>query len=90
MLKCTDLGETHGIRALGILGSTVVGMTMVPEAKLIAELGKPQLALLVSSNWAAGCDPRGREVPVDHHLVEYQAKKLHRLIWRAILEMLMN
>lgn len=76
------------IRALGILGATVVGMTMVPEAKLVAELGLPQLALLVSSNWAAGCDPRGKEVPVDHHLVEAQAKKLHRLIWRAILMML--
>lgn len=83
--------ESHAeIRALGILGATVVGMTMVPEAKLIAELGKPQLALLVSSNWAAGCDPRGKEVPVDHHLVEAQAKKLHRLIWRAILEMLLS
>lgn len=81
--------ETHGeIRALGILGATVVGMTMVPEAKLIAELGLPQLALLVSSNWAAGCDPRGKDVPVDHHLVEDQAKKLHSLIWRAILTML--
>lgn len=80
--------ETHSeIRALGILGATVVGMTLAPEAKLIAELGLPQLALMVSSNWASGCDPRGKDVPVDHHLVEAQAKKTHALIWRAILEM---
>ena len=81
--------ETHSeIRALRVLGATVVGMTLVPEAKLIAELGLPQLALMVSSNWASGCDPRGKDVPVDHHLVEAQAKKTHLLIWRSILAML--
>ena len=77
------------IRALQIMGATAVGMTLVPEAKLIAELDIPQVALVVSSNWGSGFDPRG-DVEIDHHKVEARAKQLHALIWRSIVTVMEN
>ena len=76
------------VRALHILGATLVGMTLSPEARLVAELGLPQIGLVVSSNWASGFDPAGPDAAIDHESVEDKATQLHVLIWRCILALL--
>lgn len=78
------------IKALQILGATTVGMTLVPEAKLIAERGYPQLALLASSNWASGCSPQGEDAEIEHEKVEEQAQSMHHLIWQVLLSVLQH
>lgn len=79
---------TAEIEALHRLGATTVGMTLSPEARLAAELGLPQLALLVSSNWATGRDPAGPDAEIDHHSVEDEASRLQHLIWKCITTLL--
>lgn len=76
------------IRAFVMLGSTAVGMTMIPEAKLIAEKGMKQLALLASSNWAAGMSPEGKDAPIDHLSVESKAEKMQEVIGRCVVTLL--
>ncbi len=76
------------IEALHRLGATTVGMTLSPEARLVAELELPQLGLLVSSNWATGRDPAGPDAEIDHHSVENEASRLQHLVWKCITTLL--
>ncbi len=76
------------IDALYRLGATTVGMTLSPEAKLLAELQIQQIALLASSNWASGKDPAGPDTQIAHHQVEGEAERAHELIWNCIFALL--
>ncbi|MCK7594225.1 S-methyl-5'-thioinosine phosphorylase [Pseudomarimonas salicorniae] len=42
-------------------GCDVVGMTGMPEAALARELDLAYACLVIVANWAAGCDPAGRD-----------------------------
>ena len=62
--------------ALVRLGADVVGMTLGPESRLIAETGIPHVAISCSSNWAAGRTPGDPSAEIDHHAVDAKAAKL--------------
>ena len=64
------------IDALVRLGADVVGMTLGPESRLIAETGIPHVAISCSSNWAAGRTPGAPSAEIDHHAVDAKAAKL--------------
>tara|TARA_Y100000994_G_scaffold144616_1_gene118477 strand:- start:412 stop:1134 length:723 start_codon:yes stop_codon:yes gene_type:complete len=64
------------IDALVRLGADVVGMTLGPEARLIAETGIPHVAISCSSNWAAGRTPGDPSAEIDHHAVDAMAATL--------------
>ena len=64
------------IDALVRLGADVVGMTLGPESRLIAETGIPHVAISCSSNWAAGRTPGDPSAEIDHHAVDAKAAKL--------------
>jgi len=64
------------IDALVRLGADVVGMTLGPESRLIAETGIPHVAISCSSNWAAGRTPGDPSAEIDHHAVDAMAAKL--------------
>ena len=64
------------IDALVRLGADVVGMTLGPESRLIAETGIPHVAISCSSNWAAGRTPGDPSAEIDHHAVDGKAAKL--------------
>ena len=76
------------VEVLFRLGATAVGMTLSPEAKLLAELQIRQVALLASSNWASGRNPAGPDAQIAHHRVEDEAERTHGLIWDCILALL--
>lgn len=61
------------INAIATLGGEVVGMTMARECKLATELKIPYAAILVASNWAAGRNPDGSTVALDHEEVSATA-----------------
>ena len=64
------------IDALVRLGADVVGMTLGPESRLIAETGIPHVAISCASNWAAGRTPGDPSAEIDHHAVDAKAAKL--------------
>ncbi len=64
------------IDALVRLGADVVGMTLGPESRLIAETGIPHVAISCSSNWAAGRTPGDPSAEIDHNAVDAMAAKL--------------
>ena len=64
------------IDALVRLGADVVGMTLGPESRLIAETGIPHVAISCSSNWAAGRTPGDPSAEIDHNAVDAKAAKL--------------
>mgnify|MGYP001158414004 FL=1 len=64
------------IDALVRLGADVVGMTLGPESRLIAETGIPHVAISCSSNWAAGRTPGDPSAEIDHHAVDAKAATL--------------
>ena len=64
------------IDALVRLGADVVGMTLGPESRLIAETGIPHVAISCSSNWAAGRTPGDPSAEIDHHAVDAMAATL--------------
>ena len=64
------------IDALVRLGADVVGMTLGPESRLIAETGIPHVAISCSSNWAAGRTPGDPSAEIDHHAVDAKAAEL--------------
>ena len=64
------------IDALVRLGADVVGMTLGPESRLIAETGIPHVAISCSSNWAAGRTPGDPSAEIDHYAVDAMAAKL--------------
>ena len=76
------------IRALATLGADIVGMTASGEALLLAELGRPLAALALSSNHAAGMDPRGEDVGIDHDQVDDQAEGMAIVVRNAAVILL--
>ena len=61
------------IDALERLGADVVGMTLGPESRLVGERDLPHVALVCSSNWAAGRTPGLPEAEIDHDAVDAMA-----------------
>jgi len=61
------------IDALERLGADVVGMTLGPESRLVGEIDLPHVALVCSSNWAAGRTPGLPEAEIDHDAVDAMA-----------------
>ncbi|RZP08252.1 MAG: hypothetical protein EVA35_04050 [Candidatus Poseidoniales archaeon] len=61
------------IDALERLGADVVGMTLGPESRLVCERGLTHVALVCSSNWAAGRTPGLPEAEIDHDTVDAMA-----------------
>ena len=73
------------ILALSKMGAHVVGMTLGPESRLIAETGIPHVAICCSSNWAAGMTPGNSSAPIDHHQVEALADSIRSVVANCIL-----
>ena len=76
------------IDALVRLGADVVGMTLGPESRLVAESGIPHAALSCSSNWAAGRTPGDRGAVIDHHAVDSMAASMRNRVAACITELL--
>ena len=78
------------IDALVRLGADVVGMTLGPESRLVAESGLPHVALSCSSNWAAGRTPGDRDAVIDHHAVDSMAASMRNRVAACIIELLQS
>lgn len=78
------------IDALVRLGADVVGMTLGPESRLVAETGIPHVGLSCSSNWAAGRTPGDPTAEIDHHAVDAMAATLRANVQNCILSLLEN
>ena len=78
------------IDALVRLGADVVGMTLGPESRLIAETGVPHVAISCSSNWAAGRTPGDPSAEIDHHAVDAMAATLRARVKDCIIALLDN
>ncbi len=78
------------IDALVRLGADVVGMTLGPESRLVAETGIPHAALSCSSNWAAGRTPGDPNAKIDHHAVDAMAATLRANVQMCISALLEN
>ncbi len=61
------------IRAISKLGGDCVGMTLAPEAKLMAEKGHKFSAILIAGNYAAGLDPSNPLAKLDHEKISSKA-----------------
>ena len=72
------------IDALVRLGADVVGMTLGPESRLIAETGIPHVAISCSSNWAAGRTPGDPSAEINHHAVDAMAANLRAEVRNCI------
>ena len=72
------------IDALVRLGADVVGMTLGPESRLIAETGIPHVAISCSSNWAAGRTPGDPSAEINHHAVDAMAANLRARVRNCI------
>ena len=83
-----DCEPVAQIRALVTLGADVVGMTVSGEALLLAERDRPLVALALSSNHAAGMDPRGEDVGIDHHEIDDQAERMAAVVRNAAFALL--
>ena len=78
------------IDALVSLGADVVGMTLGPEQRLISEFNIPHVALLCSSNWAAGRTPGDRNAEINHLAVDSMASKLISRVVKCINNLVSN
>ena len=78
------------IDALVSLGADVVGMTLGPEQRLISEFNIPHVALLCSSNWAAGRTPGDRNAEINHFAVDSTASKLISRVVKCINNLVSN
>ena len=76
------------IDALIRLGADVVGMTLGPESRLVAETGISHVALACSSNWAAGKTPGNPSAEIDHQAVDAMATTLRARVKQCILALL--
>ncbi len=76
------------VDAIGLLGGSMVGMTMPREAKLARELDLPYSAVCISSNWAAGREPGDQTKPLNHEEVSAQANDRLEPIWACLLSLL--
>lgn len=78
------------IDALVRLGADVVGMTLGPESRLIAEIGIPHVAISCSSNWAAGRTPGAPSAKIDHNSVDAMAATLRSRVRDCIEALQVN
>ena len=76
------------IDALERLGADVVGMTLGPESRLVAEQGIPHAALACSSNWAAGRTPGSPEAEIDHDAVDAMATTMREYVGKCVKALL--
>jgi len=76
------------IDALERLGADVVGMTLGPESRLVGERGFPHVALVCSSNWAAGRTPGSPEDKIDHDTVDAMAATMRERIGECVKALL--
>lgn len=76
------------IDALERLGADVVGMTLGPESRLVAETGIPHAALSCSSNWAAGRTPGSPEAEIDHEAVDEMAASMRESVGECVKALL--
>ncbi len=76
------------IDALERLGADVVGMTLGPESRLIAETGISHVALSCSSNWAAGRTPGSPEAEIDHESVNEMAASMREIVGECVKALL--
>jgi 5'-methylthioadenosine phosphorylase len=72
------------IDALERLGADVVGMTLGPESRLVGERDLPHVALVCSSNWAAGRTPGSPEAEIDHDAVDAMATTMRELVGECV------
>ncbi|MEE3270245.1 MAG: hypothetical protein VX204_03940 [Candidatus Thermoplasmatota archaeon] len=76
------------IDAIERLGADVVGMTLGPESRLIAETGIAHVALSCSSNWAAGRTPGSPEAEIDHEAVDEMAASMRESVGECVKALL--
>jgi len=76
------------IDALERLGADVVGMTLGPESRLVAETDIPHAALSCSSNWAAGRTPGSPEAEIDHEAVDEMAASMRESLGECVKALL--
>ena len=76
------------IDALERLGADVVGMTLGPESRLVAERGIPHAVLVCSSNWAAGRTPGSPEAEIDHDTVDAMAATMRERVGECVKALL--
>ena len=76
------------IDALERLGADVVGMTLGPESRLVAETGISHVALSCSSNWAAGRTPGLPEAEIDHEAVDEMAASMRESVGECVKALL--
>ena len=76
------------IDALERLGADVVGMTLGPESRLIAEHGLAHAALACSSNWAAGRTPGSPGAEIDHDTVDEMAASMRGSVAECVKALL--
>jgi len=76
------------IDALERLGADVVGMTLGPESRLVAELGLAHVALACSSNWAAGRTPGSPDAEIDHDAIDEMATSMRESVAECLKALL--
>ena len=76
------------IDALELMGADVVGMTLGPEARLVAETGLPHLAIVCSSNWAAGRTPGSPDAAIGHEAVDSMACTMRERVGDCLMALL--
>ena len=76
------------IDALERLGADVVGMTLGPESRLVAEHGISHAALVCSSNWAAGRTPGSPEAEINHDAVDAMAATMREHVGECVKALL--
>lgn len=76
------------VDALESMGADVVGMTLGPEARLVAETGLPHLAIVCSSNWAAGRTPGSPDAPIDHEAVDAMSGTMRERVGDCLMALL--
>ncbi|MDP6703794.1 MAG: hypothetical protein QF760_04665 [Candidatus Thalassarchaeaceae archaeon] len=76
------------IDALERLGADVVGMTLGPESRLVAEHRFAHAALACSSNWAAGRTPDSPEAEIDHDAVNEMAASMRQSVAECVKALL--
>ena len=72
------------INAISKLGGDCVGMTLAPEAKLMAEKEHPISAILIAGNHAAGLDPSDPNAELDHEKISSKATSKSNPVWYSL------
>ncbi|CAI8223582.1 MAG: S-methyl-5'-thioinosine phosphorylase [Methanobacteriota archaeon] len=72
------------INAISKLGGDCVGMTLAPEAKLMAEKEHPFSAILIAGNHAAGLDPSDPNAELDHEKISSKATSKSNPVWYSL------